>query len=144
MRRLRKNTIFRVYLFAVCLSFVFAGIGALLGQRRFYVARLERLDSRLSDLALAVESATNSVVSSSVVESPKQVQQEREPDPFWVEGHGFNKRYAYLDICFPDGYRARYYFRPFPSRGELASLHRRIHHDADIHSFVLDDWEEDI
>lgn len=137
MRRLRKTTIFRVYLLVISCSFVVAGFGALAGQRRFYSARLDRLEERLASVSDALSSSTNLVQSSMTASQPAS--DSRTPDPFWIEGHGTNRRWAYLDICFPDGYRARYYFRPWPSRSELVALHRRLSHDALIHSFVLSD-----
>lgn len=135
MRRLRKTTIFRVYLLVMCCSFVVAGFGALAGQRRFYSARLDRLEDRLASVSYALSSSTNLVQSPTTVSQPDP----RSSDLFWIEGHGTNRRWAYLDICFPDGYRARYYFRPWPSRSELVALHRRLTHDAQIHSFVIED-----
>lgn len=141
MRRFRKDTIFRIYLLLMCVFFVFGCVGALFGQRRFYAARLSMLEVRIVELEKRpVEHSESSVSVPSESIRPIDVARKRESERlFWVEGHGTNRKWAYIDLQFKDGFRARYYFRPFPSRGELISLHRRISHDAISHY-----WDPDL
>lgn len=144
MRRVkfRKNTIFRLYLFAFAILCLCGSWFALAFQARFHARRVDALSARISEMESRLASSGSSgqsgssVSVSAVALSPleKKVKSERER-LFFVEGHGYNKRFAYLDLEFKDGYRARYYFRPWPSRGELISLHRRIEHDAIAHFF---------
>lgn len=143
--RFRKDTVFRLYLALFCAFFLFSSLFLISAQSRFYKREIVALRSQLRDVSAEV-SKINSVSSSRETPSDdsraSSTVRSREPDPFWIEGHGTNRKWAYLDICFPDGYRARYYFRPWPSKAELVSLHRRISHDSVIHSFPLDSDEE--
>lgn len=144
--RFRKNTLFRLYLFALLALCVGGSWFALAFQARYHARRVDALSLRIAEMesriALQVQSGGESTpsASASVCEMPSSVERafKRESESlFWVEGHGYNKRYAYLDLEFRDGYRARYYFKPFPKRNELISLHRRIEHDAIAHFYYI-------
>lgn len=141
MRRLRKDTIFRIYLFSFLALCVLALCFCLSMQSRKHIKRIEALSERLTEcesrLASRAETGGSSEVASverSETPIDRAIRKQNE-ELFWVEGHGSNGVYHYLDLCFKDGYRARYYFRPYPSRSELVSLHRRISHDAIAHYY---------
>ena len=148
--RFRKDTIFRFYLFSFALATAFGVVCVVRAQGSANRRLVESLEKRIVELEsrpVAVGNPERSDGSSTETkeESPptfSQLSTRHLEEPFWIEGNGFNKRYAYLDIVFRDGYRARYYFRPYPSRGELANLHRRIQHDAFSHYFPLDFSDE--
>lgn len=140
MRRVkfRKNTIFAIYLSGLLLACVSAVSWCLWLQSRYHRRQVDDLNSKIVLLEGRLNSslASSSSPSSSLPSSPIERLRSRESERlFWVEGHGNNRKYAYLDIIFNDGYRARYYFRPFPSRSEVVSLHRRISHDAIVHYY---------
>ena len=141
----RKETIFRLYLFTLVVLCSLGVFWVLSMQARYHRSQVQALEKSVSELRTLLDAVQSSVSSppssdsTSASSSPvnplvARAQQERER-LFWIEGNGFNKRYAYLDLCFRDGYRARYYFRPWPSRGELVTLHRRIEHDALSHYY---------
>lgn len=148
--RLRKDTIFRLYLFTFALVTALGVVSVVRSQGAANRRVVEALEKRIADLEarpVAVANPERRDGSATVMKdvgppSFSSLAQRHIDEPFWIEGHGFNKRYAYLDIEFRDGYRARYYFRPYPSRGELANLHRRIQHDAFSHYFPLDISED--
>lgn len=146
--RLRKDSIFRLYLFVFatgCALGMYAVVHAQASSNSRLVARLEsrisELEARSTTVAVNPEQSDGSKATD-VADEPEspivRAAREERDSLFWVEGHGYNKRYAYLDLEFRDGYRARYYFRPFPEPRELANLHRRIEHDALTHYFPLD------
>ena len=155
MRVRRKDTIFRVYLVSFAVLCVLGVLFALSGQARYHRAQVARLESRLNDLSVqlnelrnapsAVASSDESRLASRRLTLNQQKALDQADQLFYVEGHGYNKRYAYLDLRFYDGYRARYYFRPYPSREELVALHKRIEHDALDHYYLpeLDDFGDD-
>lgn len=139
----RKDRIFRFYLGGYVLV-----SSALVW---FFFRSVEASHKRQVDILLArvdsLEKRSGAVSSSPLLEVAKtedDPENVSSPPPplFYVEGSGYNRRWAYMDIAFLDGARRRYYFRPFPSRRELAELHRRLEHDAYAHYYYLDESSE--
>ena len=145
MRRLwRKDRIFRFYLggYVVVSSalvwFFFRSVES--SHKREVSALLDRVEASEKR---PVASASSASPEEAKAEEQKQETTSSPPPPlFYVEGTGQNGRWAYMDIAFLDGARRRYYFRPYPSRRELAELHRRLEHDANLHYYYVDESSE--
>ena len=142
--RLRKDTIFRLYLGAFCLLFSAACFFLVSSQSRFY--RREIAGLRAQVLQLSAELSERKNVSSSRVDSDSKSfvssESQRPQDLFWIEGTGTNRFYWYMDVVFLDGSRFRYYVHLPLRRSDLVNLHRRLSHDSFSH-YWEPGWDDD-
>lgn len=133
--RLRKDTIFRLYLGAFCLLFSAACLFLVSSQSRFHRREIAGLRAQVSQLSAELSERKN--VSSSREDSDSESSVSSEPqkpqDLFWVEGTGTNRRWWYMDVVFLDGSRSRYYVHLPLRRSDLVNLHRRLSHDSISH-----------
>lgn len=133
--RLRKDTIFRLYLAAFCLLFSAACLFLVSSQSRFHEREIDGLRSQV--LQLSAELSERKNVSPSIEtqksQSSASIEPQKPQDLFWIEGTGTNRRWWYMDVVFLDGSRSRYYVHLPLRRSDLVNLHRRLSHDSISH-----------
>ena len=133
--RLRKDTIFRLYLGAFCLLFSASCFFLVSSQSRFHRREIAGLRAQVSQLSaeLSERKDVPSIRADSDLKSSVSSEPQKSQDLFWIEGTGTNRRYWYMDVVFLDGSRSRYYVHLPLRRSDLVNLHRRLSHDSISH-----------